>query len=65
MEYLVFMTEYMYKVHKREGFMALMTEQIEVLFTKFGIIEEGNDQFGLRDNEFGVPVDMEAKVSIE
>lgn len=36
-----------------------------MLFTKFGIIEEGNDQFGLRDNEFGVPVDMEAKVSIE
>lgn len=65
MEYLVFMTEYMYKAHKRERFMALMPEQIEVLFTKFGIIEEGNDQFGLRDNEFGVPVDMEAKVSIE
>lgn len=65
MEYLVFMIEYMYKVYKREGFMVLMIEQIEVLFIKFGIIEEGNDQFGFRDNEFGVFVDMEVKVFIE
>lgn len=65
MEYLVFMIEYMYKVYKREGFMVLMIEQIEVLFIKFGNIEEGNDQFGFRDNEFGVFVDMEVKVFIE
>lgn len=65
MEYLVFMIEYMYKVYKREGFMVLMIEQIEVLFIKFGIIEEGNDQFGFRYNEFGVFVDMEVKVFIE